>query len=577
MEAVKPFISPDLARHPMKIFYIDLFSGAGGTTTGIHLTNNPNIEVVACVNHDALAIESHKANHPNCLHFVEDVRDMKVIKALANLVRKLRNDNPDCIIIIWASLECTNYSKAKGGMPRDADSRTLAYSLYDYNAELNPDFVMIENVREFMSWGPLDESGRPLNKLNGREYIHWVKKMCSYGYDFDYKILNSADFGAYTSRERFFAQFAKDGLPIVWPEATHGKTVNKGSLFENTLKLWNPVREVLDLDDEGTSIFNRKKPLVDATLERIYAGLVKFVAGGEAKFMVKYNSMNINGKYKAPGINEPCPVISTQNRLGIVDATFLTKNYSGHPKSKAISIEKPSGAITTIDHHSLVKALFLTSYYGKSIGAQSIKEPCPTVTTKDRFASIFIDYQYGNGKPNGINKPVGSITGVPKLNMVKWIMDTNFKNVGSSLNEPNRVITASHKQHYLLNPQFNDKGRDLDRPCFTLIAKMDKRPPYIVQTETGRPSIEITNADSPIMVKIKNFMVAYGIIDIKMRMLKILELLKIQGFPEGYILKGSQANQKKFIGNAVVPMVAKAIAEANSKALMNVTSKKQIV
>jgi len=185
----------------MKIFYIDLFSGAGGTTTGIHLTNNTDIEVVACVNHDAKAIESHKANHPKCLHLTEDVRDLKVIEALRKLVNNLRDMHHDCIIIIWASLECTNYSKAKGGLPRDADSRTLAYILYNYIEAINPEYIFIENVREFMSWGPLDESGKPISKLNGRDYVKWVNKMSRYGYVYEWRLLNSADYGAYTSRQ----------------------------------------------------------------------------------------------------------------------------------------------------------------------------------------------------------------------------------------------------------------------------------------------------------------------------------------------------------------------------------------
>lgn len=272
----------------MKIFYIDLFSGAGGTTTGIHLTGNNDIEVVACVNHDANAIESHKANHPNCLHLVEDVRDMKVVETLKVLVDKLRRKHPDCIINLWASLECTNYSKAKGGLPRDADSRTLAHALYDYIEILAPDYVMIENVREFMSWGPLDDNGRPVSKLNGRDYIRWIKEVCNYGYTYDWKLLNSADFGAYTSRERYFGQFAKKGMPISWPEPTHAKKVVKGGLFENQLKPWKPIKDVLDLQDEGQSIFTRKKPLVEATLKRIYAGLIKFVAGGEKEMLNSY-------------------------------------------------------------------------------------------------------------------------------------------------------------------------------------------------------------------------------------------------------------------------------------------------
>ncbi|MCB0375403.1 MAG: DNA cytosine methyltransferase, partial [Sinomicrobium sp.] len=217
-----------------------------------------NAKVIACVNHDETALDSHEANHPDCLHLPEDVRDFKVVKRLKILIDKLCRENPGCIINIWASLECTNYSKAKGGLPRDADSRTLAEALYMY-IDLNPDFIYIENVREFMAWGPLDENGKPISRKNGRDYIRWVNKMKSYGYDFDYKILNAADFGAYQSRERYFGQFAKKGLPMAWPEPTHVKILPKEvGLFESTKKKWRAVREVLDLEDEGISIFDRK-------------------------------------------------------------------------------------------------------------------------------------------------------------------------------------------------------------------------------------------------------------------------------------------------------------------------------
>lgn len=520
----------------MKIFYIDLFSGAGGTTTGIHLANNPNIKVAACVNHDAKAIESHKANHPECIHFVEDVRDMKVIQHIAALGRNLRRDYPGCIIAIWASLECTNYSKAKGGQPRDADSRTLAYSLYDYIEVVQPDYVKIENVREFMSWGPLDANGRPISRKNGVDYVHWVKRMCSYGYSFDWKILNSADFGAYTSRERYFAQFAKKGLPIVWPEPTHARRVEAGGMFANNLRPWKAVKEVLDFEDEGESIFKRRKPLVDATLERIYAGLVKFVANGEEG--------------------------------------FIQKHFSGRPAGKVVSFKGPTGAITTSANQSVVRASFITSYYGNSSSAQSILEPCPTVTTKDRFsvASVrFLDNQYGTGRASSVEQPNGTLTTSPKQNLVTvkgWLMDTNFKNVGRSLDEPAPTILACRKHHYLLNPQYQSAGSSVEKPCFTLIARMDKRPPSLVGIQGGLSNIEILATDTPAMIKIKQFMKAYGIADIKMRMLKVPELLKIQGFPADYILKGTQADQKKFIGNAVVPIVAREIARASAAALI---------
>lgn len=590
----------------MKIFYIDLFSGAGGTTTGIHLADNSDIKVVACVNHDVNAIESHKANHPDCIHFVEDVRDFKVVLALKKLVKQLREDHPGCLINIWASLECTNYSKAKGGLPRDADSRTLANSLFMYLEHLKPDYLWIENVREFMAWGPLDKKGKPLSHKNGRDYIAWTKTVQSYGYDFDWKLLNAADYGAYTSRERYFAQFAKEGLPIRWPEQTHCKDP-KGDLFEKLPK-WKPVREVLDMEDEGQSIFTRKKPLVDKTLERIYAGLIKFVAGGEdaflkkyysgrpkgkvisvngpagtittvdhhhlvqPTFLLKYNSMNRNGKYQAPDINEPCPVVSTQGRLGVVNPSFLT-SYYGNTK-EAHSDQRPCPTVTTKDRFNKVQAQFLTHYYSGGGQVSSPDNPAPVLTgiPKARLTSCqFIDQQYGQSKPTSPDQPAGSITSNPKLNLVnaQWMLDPNYNNTGQDLDGPAPSILACRKHRYLVNPQFNSKGSSIEEPCFTLIARMDKRPPQIVQVDHGQVVIAIYEDDSEIMQKIKEFMALYGIIDIKMRMLKIPELLRIQGFPENYVLKGTQTEQKKYIGNAVVTIMAKALVQTNADAIMS--------
>jgi len=197
----------------IKEFVIDLFCGAGGTSEGIHLANCDST-VIACVNHDAKAIESHRLNHTQAKHFIEDIRNPEVVWFLKLRVDAIRKLYPDCIITIWASLECTNFSKAKGGLPRDADSRTLAEHLFMYLEALKPDYLMIENVVEFMSWGPLDENGKPVSKKRGIDYLKWIDNVRSYGYRFDWKELNAADFGAYTSRNRYFAQFAKGNLPI---------------------------------------------------------------------------------------------------------------------------------------------------------------------------------------------------------------------------------------------------------------------------------------------------------------------------------------------------------------------------
>ena len=541
----------------MKLLYIDLFCGAGGTSTGVENARYEGrqcAKVIGCVNHDANAIASHAANHPDAMHFTEDIRTLELSPLIAHIA-KMRKLYPDAFVVLWASLECTNFSKAKGGQPRDADSRTLAEHLFRYIEAINPDYIQIENVEEFMSWGDLDENGKPISKDAGRLYQQWVANVCGYGYRFVHRILNSADYGAYTSRRRFFGIFAKGSLPIVFPEPTHSKEGAAG-LF-GRLHRWKPVREVLDFSDEGESIFGRKKPLVDATLERIYAGLIKFVAGGKEAFMVKWNSMSRAGKYHAPGIDEPCPTVATQSRLGVAQVSFLSKYYGGSPEGKSVSVEEPAGAITTRDHHS-----FITAYYGNGHN-HSIDEPAPTLTTKDRLA--FVDMQYGNGTPCDIETPAPTVTTNPKHQLVTckpWIMNTSFKNTGSSIDEPAQTVTANRKWHYLMNPQFQSAGGSVDSPCFTLIARMDKMPPYLIQTEQGEMAIVIEPDDSPAMVKIKQFMALYGIIDIKMRMLRIPELKRIMGFPSDYVIVGTQADQKKFIGNAVEVNMARVLCEA---------------
>lgn len=490
----------------MKVFVIDLFAGAGGTSTAI-FESKTNISVVACINHDANAIRSHAENYPDCIHFTEDIRTV-ALKPLADYCDKLRTENPGCKIAIWASLECTNHSRAKGGISRDADSRTLAEHLFRYDDEIKPDFFWIENVREFMIWGPIDANGRPIQEYKGCDYEAWVAEFKRRGYSYDCALLNAADYGAYTSRIRYFGQFSKDTSLISWPEPTHSKSL------AGELPKWKPVREVLELQDEGKSIFDRKKQLAEATLERIYAGLVKFVAKGDEGFIKKY--------------------------------------FSGNPEGKVISLTDPCGTITTVDHHAVVKCDFLCSYYGNSTFIQP-SEPCGTLTTKDRFSKVnvsFIDNQYGNSKPTSSEQPIGTLTANPKQNVV-----------------------SVKKNQYLLNPQYASKGSDINNPCFTLIARMDKAPPYLISPDDKGPAIEIQKHDTEGMVKVKKFMHAYGISDIKMRMLKIPEMLRIQGFPDGYKLIGTQTEQKKFIGNSVEVNVGKALFRAIDQKIQQSTLK----
>lgn len=494
----------------IKLLYIDLFCGAGGTSTGVNsarLRGEQCAKVIACVNHDSKAIASHRSNHPDALHFTEDIRTLN----LGPLIKRLelqRELYPEAKVVLWASLECTNFSKAKGGQPRDADSRTLAEHLFRYIHAIDPDFIQIENVAEFMSWGDMDENGRPISMDKGRLYTRWVSNVKSFGYEFEHRILNAADYGAYTMRKRFFGIFAKRGLPIIFPEPTH----TRGGI-EKAKKRWHAVKEVLDLDDEGKSIFNRRRPLSEKTLLRIYAGLVKFIAGGKDAFIIKWNSINRKtGKYIPPDLDDPCPTVACQNRLGLAKVVFLSKQFSGHPDSKNISIDEPAGTITCRDHHAIV--------------------------TCERFICM----QYGNSSAMSLDEPTGCIVTRPKQSLVSV-------------------------KHFIMNPQYASKGSSVDGPCFTLIASMNKRPPYLVTTESGDVAIEIYDTDSPMTVKIKEFMALYGIVDIKVRMFKVEELLQIQGFPKNYVLLGNQEDKQKFIGNAVEVNMARALCESLASAV----------
>ena len=574
MKSLKEILCSLEGLSDIELFVIDLFCGAGGLSEGVEearLNGNRCAKVVCCVNHDKNAVLSHDANIPDALHFIEDIRTLE-LSPINTIVERIRELYPDSMIMLHASLECTNFSKAKGGQPRDADSRTLAEHLFRYIDVIAPDYIQIENVEEFMSWGDMDENGKPISMDKGRLYQKWVRNVKKYGYNFEHRILNAADFGAYTTRKRFFGIFAKKSLPIVFPEPTHCKG-GRQDMFSR-LEKWKPVKDVLDFSDEGTTIF-REKPLAEKTLERIYNGLIKFVAGGKDAFLVKYNSMSRTGKYNAPGIDEPCPVVATQNRLGVAQVCFLSKQFSGHPESKNVSVEEPAGTITCRDHHA-----FVSAHYGNGFN-RSVDEPSATVTTKDRLSLVtprFIANEYsGGGQHTSIDNICPAILTNPKQKLITcklWIMNTSFSNIGSNIEEPAQTITANRKWHYLMNPQFNSAGSSVDNPCFTLIARMDKMPPYLVATESGQVAIEIYDNDSPMTVKIKEFMSLYGIVDIKMRMLRIPELKRIMGFPEDYVLVGTQADQKKFIGNAVEVTQAKKNAEALCAKLRDLRLKK---
>ena len=630
---------------------VDLFCGFGGTTTGFAKAKLPKssfdlameavsnshlggssvaynnefydiCKIIACVNHDPKAIKSHWLNHPEVKHFEEDIRTLD-LAGLKKIVAKYRKLYPNAKLILWASLECTNFSKAKGGQARDGDSRTLALHLFKYIKAISPDYVQIENVVEFMSWGPMvsmkfktDEGyghcpfeykeveeavigfdgcyelnsdgsckfvtklkpvfdGVPESKNNGKDWLRWCKTIDKMFYYNHWKQLNSADFGAYTSRNRLFGCFAKEGLPIVWPEPTHSKKASYGMF--NHLKKWMPVKDVLNFTDEGESIFTRKKPLSDKTLERIYAGLLKYVSKGDKAFISKYYSGRPAGKVIP--VDGPAGTITTASGQTLVQPSFLVQRNSDNPKSKLVDLDGPARTLTaTGGNQDLVQPEFLSTYHGNGANVSDINNPAPTIPTKDSIAIIqpkyFIDKHYGSNAQNqSIDQPAGSIMPTDKHRLVEcepFIMDTQFNNGPKSVEDPAGVITANRKHSYIINPSHGGHSTSTEAPCPVIIARQDKAPLYFVQVEHGQISIAVYEGDSEICILIKEFMVIHGLVDIKMRMLRVPELLKIQGFPDNYQMVGNQSDHKKFIGNSVHPLVPKHWAEAMGSRILEI-------
>lgn len=354
----------------MKLLYVDLFCGAGGVTTGV--SRVPGVQVVACVNHDAKAIASHAANHPETLHFTEDIRTLDTAPMVSRM-EEMRRHHPLARVVLWASCECTNFSRAKGGKPRDPDSRSLAEHLYRYIEALRPDYIQVENVTEFLEWGPLvGKAGKlvPDPSLKGEFFRAWFDHIESMGFRGGRKVFNAADFGAYTSRKRLFVQFARHGLDLVWPQVTHSR------------RNWKPCRDVLDLSNFGQSIFARKKTLCDATLRRLAEGVRKFA---RPRFVVRYMS----GPGHVHSVDRPCVTVCTDRNLYLATGHFVDNYYGrGYPSS----LDEPIGTLCTKSQKYPVTVVFMANYYSGGGQLTDIGQPCPALLTNPKSHVATVSY-----------------------------------------------------------------------------------------------------------------------------------------------------------------------------------------
>ena len=351
---------------------IDCFAGGGGASVGIEMAVGRSVDIA--VNHDPQAIRMHTVNHPKTLHLTEDIFEVDLQKYVGG-----RH-----VALMWASPDCTQFSKAKGGKPRVSGIRMLPWAVYKHAKAVKPDVIIMENVEEIQQWGPLDENGRPIKEQMGEEYSRFITAVKGLGYTFDSRELIAADYGAPTTRKRWYAIFRRDGRPIVWPQQSH---------FKDREPLWKPCGDYIDWSDLGQSIFSRKRPLAEATQRRIANGIRKYIVESPdpyivqdkraLAFLIQYHGEQKDGDSRGQVLTEPLRTIDTSNRYGLVTA-FVTKFYK---TGIGQGCDEPLHTITTSPGHFGVISAFLVKYYGQGCG-QQVSEPLATITTKDRFGLV---------------------------------------------------------------------------------------------------------------------------------------------------------------------------------------------
>lgn len=388
-----------------KYFCADLFCGGGGTSTGmIRAFRRAGAEFqLIGVNHWNIAIETNKKNHPFEKLYCSTVQNVKPRDAVPS----------GRLNFLWASPECTNHSRAKGGRPRDEQSRATAWDVLKWAQELYIDRIYIENVVEFLEWGPIDAKGHPMASKKGETFRAFIAALVSLGYRVDWRTMNAADYGAPTSRTRLIVQAVRGRGNIVWPQPTHAK---EPGLFNE--KPWRSAREIIDWSIPGKSIFARKKPLSENTLRRIESGIRKYWGGWAEPFLIILRGTKDNqcrtsvrrldeplptvsaggvhagivepfivryngGDDRHHSIKEPLPVLDCSNRYGLVEPLFIPQQSAGtvKPVSNPLPTVAAAGAISIVEP-------FMVKFYGHEHGAESLCGPIDTITTKDRFGLV---------------------------------------------------------------------------------------------------------------------------------------------------------------------------------------------
>jgi DNA (cytosine-5)-methyltransferase 1 len=571
---------------------VDNFAGGGGASTGLERAFGRPVDIA--INHDPEALAMHAANHPHTKHYCESVFDVDPAAITGN----------QPVGLVWLSPDCKHFSKAKGGKPVSKKIRGLAWIALRWAATVKPRVIMLENVEEFVTWGPLGADGRPCPKNRGRTFRSFVNALERHGYRVEHRELRACDFGAPTIRKRLFLVARRDGLPIAWPTPTHGDP--KSALVRaGKLQPWRTAADCIDWSIPCPSIFERERPLKDATLRRIARGIMKFVVNSTDPFIVPI--AHYNGRDTVHAGTEPLRTVTAHPKggsLAVVAPTLV--HVTHHDGDRTAPVGDPLATVTGANRgeQALVTA-HITKFRTGSTGSAA-DEPLHTVTAGGDcarpagaahamgvVAATLIQTGYGE-RPGqaprvpGLDKPLGTIVaGAAKHAAVTAFLAKHYgghESPGSSLDAPISTVTTQDHHHLVTSNLVKLRGtsRDgqpADEPLHTISAggthHAEVRAFLIKYYGEGgqwqdarEPMHTIPTRDRMGLVTIHGE--DYAIVDIGMRMLTPRELARAQGFPDSYVLDPvvngkplSKSAQVRMIGNSVCPDVATALIRAN--------------
>lgn len=570
---------------------VDNFAGGGGASTGIEMATGISVDIA--INHDPEAIRMHRTNHPSTKHYCESVWDVDPIQACGR--------HP--VALAWFSPDCKHFSKAKGGKPKDKNIRGLAWVALRWAGKVRPRVIMLENVEEFKTWGPLNRRHRPIKAKQGITFRKFVGQLEALGYQVEYRELIAADYGTPTMRKRFFLIARCDRRPIIWPEPTHAPADSPevaagtrlpyvGAYTQIDFSL--PCPSIFDTTEEIKEKYGIRavRPLAPKTMERIARGLKKFVLDNPEPFIIQCNH---GGERKPQDIRNPMPTITGKHGFGVVEPYLVQIGQTGFTADRSKDVREPLTTIVSKNEHCLVEPVlspYIMCNNENNVGT-SVEDPLPTITTGNRnfvMTPTLIQYhsETAKGEIRGqqVTEPIMTVDGSNRYGLVTSFLqkyyDGGYKGAGADLSDPLPTVTTKDHNSIctatLIQMNNHCDGRDITKPIPTIPAggeHFGEVRAFLVKyygQGTGQdikdPLGTVTAQDRFGLVTIAG--IDYQIVDIGLRMLEPRELYGCQGFPEDYIIDHDstgkaypRSEQVRRCGNAVCPSIPATLVRAN--------------